>query len=377
MNDSKQIDSIPRTVGEALSKNLKNKSSNLSASTLRSDTNKTNQLINWIGHFDIQSMSQSQWDEIISGLIDKYKPRTVNQFLVLLRQSLETAVENELITVNPITSHKTLRTENCLPDPFTKNEIATLVTSDTCESETALITLALSTGLRISELLAISSEVYDRNNKTLLVDQGVVNGLYVYPKTELSQRTIDLTQPAVDAIERLLKLSALKEATTYGFTDVNRKKTCRKRKLLARSTQNGEIYSSVDDFRNKFFINYCNEVKVRYRAPKNFRHTFASQMLSANAPIEWIIAQMGHASYDTLRKHYGKWIQQDKSKAYVQAVEELREMCRPLSSINECDNHKRATFDPEVTAANESTATKRKKPFWFSCKWFKQRNRTA
>ena len=50
---------------------------------------------------------------------------------------------------------------------------------------------------------------------------------------------------------------------------------------------------------------------ITSRSPSTARHTFASQMLTAGMPKEWIARQMGHTSTRMIERHYGKWIRED------------------------------------------------------------------
>src|SRR5438552_3481831 len=48
--------------------------------------------------------------------------------------------------------------------------------------------------------------------------------------------------------------------------------------------------------------------KVRYRAPEQLRHTFASTMLSRNAPLLYVQAQGGWRSASVLLRVYARWM---------------------------------------------------------------------
>jgi len=50
---------------------------------------------------------------------------------------------------------------------------------------------------------------------------------------------------------------------------------------------------------------------VRYRGPGQARQNFASQLITAGAPLEWIIHQMGHTTEHMLRERYAAWIASD------------------------------------------------------------------
>lgn len=49
---------------------------------------------------------------------------------------------------------------------------------------------------------------------------------------------------------------------------------------------------------------------VRYREPEQLRHTWASTLLSRNAPIVYVANQGGWKNPGVLLKHYAKWMPQ-------------------------------------------------------------------
>lgn len=51
--------------------------------------------------------------------------------------------------------------------------------------------------------------------------------------------------------------------------------------------------------------------KVRYRSPEQLRHTFASTMLSRNAPLLYVQQQGGWRSATVLLRVYARWMPQD------------------------------------------------------------------
>src|SRR5262249_19494665 len=50
---------------------------------------------------------------------------------------------------------------------------------------------------------------------------------------------------------------------------------------------------------------------VRYRAPEQLRHTFASTMLSRNAPLLYVQRQGGWRSAAVLLRVYARWMPQE------------------------------------------------------------------
>jgi integrase len=51
--------------------------------------------------------------------------------------------------------------------------------------------------------------------------------------------------------------------------------------------------------------------RVRYRSPEQLRHTFASTLLSRNAPLLYVQQQGGWRSASVLLRVYARWLPQD------------------------------------------------------------------
>jgi len=57
--------------------------------------------------------------------------------------------------------------------------------------------------------------------------------------------------------------------------------------------------------------------KVRYREPEQLRHTFASTLLSRNAPLLYVQGQGGWRSASVLLRVYARWM----PHAFVEAAQ--------------------------------------------------------
>jgi integrase len=60
--------------------------------------------------------------------------------------------------------------------------------------------------------------------------------------------------------------------------------------------------------------------KVRYRSPEQLRHTFASTMLSRNAPLLYVQQQGGWRSATVLLRIYARWMPQDAATGQPDAT---------------------------------------------------------
>mgnify|MGYP000176132279 CR=1 FL=1 len=61
----------------------------------------------------------------------------------------------------------------------------------------------------------------------------------------------------------------------------------------------------------RWFKKFLQAGGIRIRPPNQCRHTFASQALSAYAPLEWVARQLGHSDTQMIKEHYGTWIPGD------------------------------------------------------------------
>ncbi|WP_411684905.1 tyrosine-type recombinase/integrase [Aeromonas caviae] len=302
------------SLASAIRQHLEIKKYQYAQTTYDISKRKAEQLIKWIGDKPLTSYRASDIELLVVKFCNKkYKGNTINQYLDILRQVFARAVSDGVIHISPMDGIKKCKFEVDEPDPFYQYEIkAFLALKSTHLLEVSLIQLGISTGLRISELMAVSAEAVNLDRKTLLVDLALVDGQYKTPKTRGSIRTIELSEQAVGSLKTLMRLAEHRKAKKITVTrSDNRTQMSEQRTLLAYYSAKRRSYASVDEFRERFFRPFCQAAGVRYRGPSQFRHTYASQLLSAGISIEWIARQMGHTGTEMVVRHYGKWLMED------------------------------------------------------------------
>ncbi|MFM4991631.1 tyrosine-type recombinase/integrase [Aeromonas veronii] len=302
------------SLASAIRQHLEIKKYQYAQTTYDISKRKAEQLIKWIGDKPLTSYRASDIELLVVKFCNKkYKGNTINQYLDILRQVFARAVSDGVIHTSPMDGIKKCKFEVGEPDPFYQYEIkAFLALKSTHLLEVSLIQLGISTGLRISELMAVSSEAVNLDKQTLLVDLALVDGQYKTPKTRGSIRTIELSEQAVGSLKTLMRLAEHRKAKKITVTrSDNRTQMSEQRTLLAYYSAKRRSYASVDEFRERFFRPFCQAAGVRYRGPSQFRHTYASQLLSAGISIEWIARQMGHTGTEMVVRHYGKWLMED------------------------------------------------------------------
>ncbi|HGY1052041.1 TPA: tyrosine-type recombinase/integrase [Aeromonas salmonicida subsp. pectinolytica] len=315
MKNNKNLKSDPRekTFKTAVEEHLNIKYQQVSDATYDVLCRKARQLIRKWGKKKLVDINATDIEMYIAKLLKRLKGNTVNQYIDIMRQVFNRAYRDGIIKINPMCHVKNCRFEVVEPQPFLQSEIQLFIAHQHINPiGAAIIQVGISTGLRISELLAISREAIDLDKRTLRVDLALVDGCYKTPKTKSSCRTVELTVPAVQALRTLLEHARhRKEKAISVMCADNRTRIKLRRTLLAYYPDKRRQYTSVDEFREDFFEPFCATAGVAYRGPSQFRHTYASQLLSAGVNIEWIAKQMGHTSTAMIRRHYGKWLVED------------------------------------------------------------------
>jgi len=222
--------------------------------------------------------------------------KRISNVLSVLRAALTDAVDDELISHNCIRdwtfARNTPPKEDDDIDPFTRAEQAAILAA-LPEQGRNLVQLALWTGLRTSELVALQwgdvdlvrGEASIRRATTL-----AAKGQAETPKTRSSKRTVKLLAPARAALE------AQKAHTFLAGQHV----FCNPR--------TGAPWQGDAPIRKTLWEPALRRAGVRYRNPYQTRHTYASMMLSAGEHPMWVARQMGHADWGMIRQRYGKWM---------------------------------------------------------------------
>lgn len=128
-------------------------------------------------------------------------PRTVKIIHNTLHKALDQAVAWSLIPSNPTNAVKPPKAPDQEIEPLTKEQVKTLLTAIRGNWYECLITLAVTTGARQGELLALQWRDVDFDNNTLQIRRTIYDGEIGEPKTKSSIRTIALPRKALQALK--------------------------------------------------------------------------------------------------------------------------------------------------------------------------------
>lgn len=223
-------------------------------------------------------------DSITAFDVEKYKskklkeglaPKTINNHLTVLHKLFEVAKEWGKARVSP--AIKWLRTPPPSIDFFDFEESERLVKAVPPGIWRTMIVLALNTGLRQGELLALEWQDVDLRSGRVFVRRNIVRGIVGTPKNG-KPREVPLNETVREALKNQRGTRRL-VFSPAGEDRHLRKNECRR-----------PLYSA------------CKSAGLREIGWHMLRHTFASQLVMRGAPLKAVQELLGHSTIEmTLR----------------------------------------------------------------------------
>jgi len=214
-------------------------------------------------------------------------PRSVQLIHATAHKMLKQAVRWQMVRTNVAenaTPPKSVRGEM---QPLTREQVRVLLRTARKHQPSyyALYALAVTTGARLGELLALQRQDVDLNAGILRISKTVHNGRVTAPKTSAGHRTIRLSKTALDAVSEHMDLYA------------------------------GDVWvfpSPVNDtsiHRATLHISYWKPVLRLAGLPDetrfhDLRHTTASLLLGEGVPVPVVSQLLGHADSSITLKVY-------------------------------------------------------------------------
>jgi len=223
--------------------------------------------------------------------------RTVNIAMRTLGAILKHAQQHGLRSDNPVQFVAKLPERRREVDPLRPAEVEKLLATAQEINPTlhALVAVALYTGMRFGELTALRwqdlegevLQVRGTNSHPEHRQRFRDTGQFADPKTERSRRRVVLSSTAL----RILREHRLRTGNPpdEGLIFTNRR---------------GQPIDSPN-FRNRWWLRLIREADIREDFTfHSLRHCYASTMLAAGAPVEFVQRQLGHKSYQTTLSTY-------------------------------------------------------------------------
>lgn len=237
-------------------------------------------------------------------------PASVRYIHAVLRGAMQQAVSYRLLAVNPAANVRPPRKPRSDIRPLAAPEARALLAAAVDDPLHALYVLALHTGMRLGELLALTWAAIDMGRGALEVRATLHRvGPRQYepkePKTARSRRTIALNAVALDTLrahrvreaERMMALGRGMDDGSLVFTD-----------------RWGEpiYWGHVTDRMLRPLCAKAGLPAVRFH---DLRHTAASMMLSSGVPVHIVSQILGHSSATTTLGTYAHLMPGDQETA--------------------------------------------------------------
>ncbi|HED2472023.1 TPA: DUF3596 domain-containing protein [Enterobacter mori] len=240
--------------------------------------------------------------------------RTVNGYMAVMLEMLKFAERNGYTNGSVISDIRPLRKSKSEPDPLTKEEFVRLLEVTNHQQSRNLWVLAVSTGMRHGEICALAWEDVDTVNWTIKVSRNLaISDHFSPPKTESGVRTINLTQPAIEALKSQMQFTRMKEQheIVVHLREYGKQRTDLCTFVFNPNVSGRYPSKSICYIPGSIASSWNHLLKragIRHRKAYESRHTFACWALSAGANPSFIANQMGHTNAQMVFNVYGKWM---------------------------------------------------------------------
>jgi integrase len=233
-------------------------------------------------------------------LAKKVCNKTRSNYMSVLRTALNDAADEGTIEFNPMIGKKLkqakveIRSTSNKADPFSWEERVAIFDSSNDQFKW-FCQFGFWTGMRISELIALEWDRIDWIHGTARVDQVLTQASknYELPKTQHSIRDVELHGPALEALKEMKKLTFLEGG------------------IIFRNPFDGLPWNGDSPVRKKW-KGLLKKAGVRYRAPKQVRHTYASTALMEGEDTGYVCDQLGHEDEAVTFRHYNQFIKANR-----------------------------------------------------------------
>jgi integrase len=252
-----------------------------------------------VGSRPIAAVSRADCRELLAACRQKgLKLASLKGVQRTLSAVLSQAVEDQLLPANPaFRMGKYLRPGDeprAQIQPFSVLEAHTFLTTVQRAAPTyyPFFLMALRTGMRLGELLAVQWGDVDFAGRLIEVRRNLVGGRITSTKNT-NRRRVDLSLKLAEALrehrtaQKAASLKAGRRLPAWIFTNTE-----------------GQPLDG-DNLRNRVFYGLLATAKLRPIRFHDLRHTFASHLIQNGEPLTYVKEQMGHSSIQVTVDVYG------------------------------------------------------------------------
>ena len=245
-----------------------------------------------LGRLRLKKLTSARLASFYQDRLDaRFAAASVYKLHVVLHKALDQAVRWHMVPRNVAGLAKAPRPSATKEiSPLSAEEARRLLEAAHGDRLEALYVLAVHTGMRQGELLALKWQDVDLENATLSVRRTITKSggrlLLGEPKTRKSRRTIDLTEASVEALREHLARQT-EEITILGdrYKDAG----------LVFTSEVGTLINPTN-LRRRSFASLLEKAKVPRVRFHDLRHTCATLLFSHNVHPKEVQELLGHAN---------------------------------------------------------------------------------
>lgn len=274
-------------------------------------------IIPLLGHIKLSELRSAHIQQFIQYL-QKEKPdtspSTIKKKLSVLQSILTQAVKLDIIAMNPADSKKLTLPKTIAPkvEIFSKQEAAEML--ECLEQEElqyqCLVQIAIMTGCRLGELIALKFSDIDYKNNKITVERSAYKckgqPIAVKPPKDYEVRTITVNDYCIELV-KLLRAEKEHERLRLGTTWIGNE--------WLFTQWNGEIMNPQTP--TKWFSKFLEKNGLKHRKFHSLRHTSATLLLYGGVNLQQVRERLGHADISTTNKYLHCLAEADTEAANV------------------------------------------------------------
>ncbi len=229
VDENTYVKPTKRTLAEFMKEWLQSKSLKLRKHTLEVYTGHVNKhIVPRLGRFELIKITTAQVEKFYIDLAKEanLSPRTILDIHKIMKSAFEAAVKRKYVSANPVKDAETPKVEKKEMTVWDIQEVNKFLKIAREHRLYPAFLLALTTGMRQSEILGLRWKDIDFENETLSVRQPLSHDgkeLTVQTKTRTSTRTISLDKRVLDVLQKhkhMVKKEMLANRPVYKNNDL-------------------------------------------------------------------------------------------------------------------------------------------------------------
>lgn len=228
--------------------------------------------------------------------------RRIKTLRTVLTTMYSDAIKDNIVKYSPLTMVRVPKAPKVEIQPFSLKEIKLIL--ENAEGQVKnFLALAFFTGMRSGEMIGLKWLDIDFERLEIAIVRTIKMGEISTPKTENSNRIVDIIDYLIPFLQNQYELSGKKKS--YVFLN-----------------DNDEHLYDIKRIRETHWRKLLKKVGFEYRPIYHTRHSFATLMIENNEDILWVSNMLGHVDSTMTLSKYARYIRR-KDKKRAQFLEKV------------------------------------------------------